>query len=82
MSAPPRLRPAPVAPAATTGYEVRQRLAGPLKWVFFGVAIMAADFAHVHFTGDLFAVGPVRPIYVAGPMVLIGLLFAFGRLVR
>ena len=63
-----------------SGSELRARLRGPVIWVLLGVAVMAFDFGYSSLNGELFAVGGVRPLWVAGPIVLLGIAAAFYRL--
>lgn len=79
---PARRRPPPVAPpplrAATAGYREHLRL--PVQLVLVGIAVAAADVAYAEVAGELFRVGPVRPIWLAGGLVLVGLLMGTMRL--
>lgn len=82
---------APIRPRiASTAYverqsssaQIRERLRGPVRWVLFGTLLMAADFAYAATTGELFQIAGVRPLWVAGPIVVLGILSAVWRLVR
>ncbi|MCA9595500.1 MAG: serine/threonine protein kinase [Myxococcales bacterium] len=80
---PPRMRPVRAVEPLTSersGSELRARLRGPVIWVLLGVAVMAFDFGYSSLNGELFAVGGVRPLWVAGPIVLLGIAAAFYRL--
>lgn len=50
--------------------------------VALGIAVMAADFAYSQYSGELFSVGPVRPLWVAGPLVIAGIALALVRFVQ
>lgn len=68
-------------PGASTA-ALKERLRGPVKLVVLGIAMMAADFAYSQYTGELFSLGPVRPLWVAGPLVVTGMLMALSRFVQ
>lgn len=68
-------------PGASTE-RLKERLRGPVQLVGVGILIMAADFAYSQYSGELFAVGPVRPLWVAGPLVVAGILLAVSRIAQ
>jgi serine/threonine protein kinase len=47
-------------------------LGGPLKLVALAVALMAGDWAYAAFTGEILHYGPARMLWVAGPILGIG----------
>jgi hypothetical protein len=51
-----------------------------LGLVAFGSLVAGAGWAYQISTGEAFTLGPVRPLFVAGPLVLVGLLLAAQRL--
>jgi serine/threonine-protein kinase len=59
---------------------VKERLRGPIKLVIVGILVMAGDFAYSEYTGELLRFGPVRPLWIAGPIVVLGIAAAFVRL--
>ncbi len=84
----PRPLPARVRPARAVGgfqeqpssSELRARLRGPVRWVLLGVVVMAGDFAYASVNGELLQVSGVRPLWIAGPIVVLGIGAAFYRL--
>jgi serine/threonine protein kinase len=60
--------------------SVKDRLVGPLGLVALGSLVAGAGWAYQASTGEVFALGPIRPLFVAGPLVLVGLLLAAKRL--
>jgi hypothetical protein len=60
--------------------SVKERLVAPLGLVAFGSLVAGAGWAYQIATGEAFTLGPVRPLFVAGPLVLVGLLLAAQRL--
>jgi serine/threonine-protein kinase len=52
---------------------LKERLRGPIQLIAFGMLVMVADFVYANQTGELIRVGPVRPLWVAGPIVVIGI---------
>jgi serine/threonine-protein kinase len=79
--APSRYGAKDAVPGASTA-RLRERLRGPLKLVALGIAIMAADFGYSQYSGELFAVGDVRPLWVAGPLVIAGIFTALMRIMQ
>ncbi|GMV17302.1 MAG: protein kinase [Polyangiaceae bacterium] len=80
-SAPARYGAMDPLPGASTR-ELKDRLRGPIQLVALGIAVMAADFAYSQYSGELFSVGPVRPLWVAGPLVIAGIALALVRFVQ
>ena len=68
-------------PGAGTA-RMKERLRGPVKLVALGIAIMAADFGYSQYSGELFAVGDVRPLWIAGPLVIAGIFAALMRIMQ
>jgi eukaryotic-like serine/threonine-protein kinase len=66
-------------PSGPTARELRAKLSGPVRIVVVGMLVMVADFAYTYFTGEQFALGPLRPLYIAGPLVVAGIAMAFMR---
>jgi hypothetical protein len=50
----------------------RKDLAQPITWLIASVGLMIADWAYTHFMGEPLAVGPVRMLWLAGPLALAG----------
>ena len=59
---------------------LKERLRGPVKLVILGMLIMAGDFAYSEYIGEQLRYGSVGPLWVAGPIVVIGIGLAFVRL--
>jgi hypothetical protein len=70
----------PVRGASTAALKARLR--GPVQMVGLGLLVMIGDFAYSQTTGELFSVGPVRPLWVAGPLVVVGILMALLRIMQ
>ncbi len=68
-------------PGAGTA-ALKEKLRGPVKLVVLGIVIMVADFGYSQYSGELFAVGPVRPLWVAGPLVVLGIVSALMRIMQ
>jgi len=83
LRSPPPARYGAMAPLPGSGTaELKARLRGPIQLVVLGILMMAADFAYSNFTGELFSIGPVRPLWVAGPLVVLGLVLALLRFLQ
>jgi len=54
---------------APTMDTVLTRMMPALKLIGIGVAIMIADVAYATSNGEAFRVGPMRALYIAGPLV-------------
>jgi serine/threonine-protein kinase len=88
----PRVQPvrAPIARYAAvdepesglSAYELRQRLRGPVKLVFLGIVIGIGDYAYTEITGELLRFGPAGPMWLAGPLVILGIGIGVARLMR
>jgi len=52
---------------------LKERLRGPIQLIAFGMLVMIADFVYANQTGELIRLGPVRPLWVAGPIVVLGI---------
>ena len=66
-------RPPSSRPSATSGLPTTQRVSGPLKLLALAVAIMAADWLYTINTGEIVSAGPLRPLWIAGPVGVIAL---------
>lgn len=71
----------PVDPGTGTR-ELKQNLRGPIKLVIIGMLVMIAEFVYSSQTGDLVRFGPVRPLWIAGPLVVLGLGLAIARFIQ
>ena len=60
--------------------SVKERLVAPLGLVALGSLVAGGGWIFQMSTGEAFTLGPVRPLFVAGPLVLVGLLLAAQRL--
>lgn len=56
------------------------RLRAPVMALVVGIAVMAGDYAYAAFAGEPFALGPVRPFWIAGPLVVAGIAMAVLRM--
>jgi serine/threonine-protein kinase len=88
LSAPPISRPRATATFAeprmsrTTQLEMgrlREKLRRPIQLIVVALAITVADVLVASTRGELLFVGPVRPLWIAGPMALAGVGLAFWR---
>jgi len=61
--------------------DLRRALRGPVRIAVLGIAIIAADFGYTHVTGEILAPGGVRPLWIAGPIALLGIGLACWRVV-
>jgi serine/threonine-protein kinase len=68
------------APSRDFGH-LREQMSVPLKLLLVGLTVSAGDWLYTSRTGELLAVGNVRPVWIAGPLVLIGLGLACWRLI-
>jgi eukaryotic-like serine/threonine-protein kinase len=73
----PRRIPIPVEPEADHLVSLRERLETPLKVVAAGVVVALVDMAVRQYTASL----PVRPLWVAEVLVVVGVLWALARVV-
>jgi hypothetical protein len=80
----------PVRPIAARHYHVadtggdatallKERLRLPLKLIIAGMLVGICGVAYAEVTGEPLAVGPVQPLFVAGPLVILGVLIALVR---
>jgi eukaryotic-like serine/threonine-protein kinase len=60
-------------PIQASSKVVMDRWSRPLKWLAFALIIVAADYAYTTLTGSPIRIGPARPLWVAGPLVVIAL---------
>ena len=56
-----------------------RQLKTPLLLIAVGSAIAAGSWLYLRVTGEVLAFGPVRPLFVAGPLVLAGVILAVHR---
>ena len=49
------------------------------KLIGAGMLVGIAGVAYAEFTGETFAIGPVQPLFIAGPLVIAGVLIALVR---
>jgi hypothetical protein len=61
--------------------DLRRAVRGPVQLAVLGIAIIAADFGYTQATGELFAPAGVRPLWIAGPIALLGIGLACWRVV-
>ena len=82
-SAPQRSRPAPVAaawaPPPPPSRTLGERFKGPAWLAFFAVAIGATDVILQKMTGERLMLGPLRPLYVAGPLAMLAFVLTLVR---
>lgn len=89
LAAPPR--PRPVSELATQWPASQPRdsglsslgaaLRGPLWLVVTAILLSGTDWIYTRHTGELFHIGTVRPVWIAGPLALIGVGLACWRLI-
>ena len=68
-------------PGASTR-ALKERLRGPIQLVGLGMLVMIADSVYASQTGELIRLGPVRPLWVAGPLIVIGVAMTVWRFVQ
>ncbi len=82
-SAPQRPRSAPMAaawaPPPPPSRTLGERFKGPAWLAFFAVAIGATDVILQKTTGERLMLGPLRPLYVAGPLALLAFILTVVR---
>jgi len=82
-SAPQRSRPAPISnawsPPPPPSRTLGERFRGPAWLAFFAVAIGAADVIMLKMTGERLMLGPLRPLYVAGPLAVLAFIMTVMR---
>ena len=61
--------------------DIRGKITLPLQLVAVAVLLSLGDFAYTRFTGQIFSLGPIRSVYIAGPLALAGLLLGGYRFV-
>ena len=66
--------------ASSEAASMRAKFRVPLQLVLVGIVVMAADFAYGLFFGEPVRLGPVRPVMIAGPLVVVGLVLGMARL--
>jgi serine/threonine protein kinase len=57
---------------APTVASVLVRLLPPLRWIATGIVIALVDLAYAALHGHPFTIGPVRALWIAGPLVGVG----------
>ena len=65
--------------AAAEMSRLREKLRRPIQLVLLALAITLVDLAATAVKGELFFIGPVRPLWVAGPLALLAVALAFWR---
>jgi tRNA A-37 threonylcarbamoyl transferase component Bud32 len=66
------------SPSATLSRKLD--IGGPVKLVMLAVVLMGADWAYAAFTGEVLHYGPVRMLWVAGPLLAVGVIRLGSRL--
>jgi eukaryotic-like serine/threonine-protein kinase len=87
--------PAPARPALLTASQqlgtmaapgqrdlaaLRERLRTPGKLIFVAIAVTLADVIYTRSTGDIFALGSFRPVWITAPLALVGVGLACWRI--
>ncbi|HVU03445.1 MAG TPA: protein kinase [Polyangiaceae bacterium] len=65
------------APAFVERPSRKMDLGGPLKLVGLAVLLMAGDWAYAAFTGEVLHFGPARMLWLAGPILALGVFQLF-----
>jgi hypothetical protein len=78
MRAPVMREITPAEPAAPTA---RDLLKVPVALVAMGVLIGLSDWIYAQASGELIHIGPLRPVWIAAPLAVIGVGMACWRLV-
>ncbi len=77
VSEPPRKRMPGAQPTwqqpPIAAHTLLQRLGAPLKLLGFSLAIMVADRLYTAGTHEILSFGPIRPLWVAGPLAIVSL---------
>ena len=78
-----RPSPLPVAsvPARKATRDAMTSLKKPLQVIALAVLLMVADFTYATVTGSPISLGPVRTLWIAGPMAGVGLLWLLKMLI-
>ena len=58
------------------------QLGTPLRVLAVAIVIAAADMVAMRVLGQSISLGPVRPLWIAGPLALVGAVWLVARLVR
>jgi serine/threonine-protein kinase len=66
---------------ATTSTHGSKDYGGPVMLLLLGVLLMIADWGYARFTGEAFRMGPVRTLWIAGPLALLGMAQLLTRIV-
>ncbi|APR80597.1 serine/threonine protein kinase [Minicystis rosea] len=77
-----RMPSAPGAEEAGPSPDFRDILRLPLQIIAAGIVVSLADWAYVQKSGEALLLGGVRPMWIAGPLVLVGALLAGWRVLR
>jgi serine/threonine-protein kinase len=56
-------------------------LRGPIQLIVLGLAVSVGDWFYTQQTGEILAVATIRPVWVAGPLVLLGIGMACWRFI-
>ena len=62
--------------------QVKASVKMPVRLVIGGVGIMVADFIYAQSAGAGLQMGPVRALWVAGPLVVVGIVLVVTRLIQ
>jgi len=65
-------------PVSVSG--VMDKLSTSFKLLALAVAVMVAAQGYIRVTGEQLPLGPVQPIWIAGPLVGLALIIAFVKL--
>jgi serine/threonine-protein kinase len=60
--------------------DLREQLRGPIGLIIVAIAISGGDLLYTRSTGELFHVASIRPLWISGPLALIGVGLACWRL--
>lgn len=67
--------------ASTPSKTFGERFGGPAWLIVLAMAVAGADIIVKQTTGESLSLGPVRPLYIAGPLGILGLVLILIRLV-
>jgi serine/threonine-protein kinase len=68
-------------PITITNKQSSKDYSGPVLLLSLGVLLMIADWGYARWTGEAFHLGPLRTLWIAGPLALLGMAQIFTRIV-
>jgi hypothetical protein len=81
LAAPQQRRPGTLATAEPSRMRDLPSLRGPIQIMVIGLAVSLGDWIYTQQTGEILAVASIRPVWIAGPLVLLGIGMACWRFI-